>query len=568
MSLISSNPALGALTREWQLLMVYAFTFAGKPHPFLASIGCATCFIVSRYWLRRAYLQLRGRGPIKSIQQLYEYVRKTLYGWFLELPFVAQKVSTEVSGSLEKVAEKLLPSCEVQRYTKLPQTGWELERVESEIDKLAAMEHVRWEDGRVSGAVYHGGRDLTELQTKTYGVFAVANPIHPDVFPAVRKMEAEIVSMVLSLFNAPDGSAGVCTSGGTESILSACFAARERARMERGIRKPEMIIPVTAHPAFRKAGHYFNIKVHEVECPAPTYRADTRAVARLINSNTALIVGSAPNFPHGVVDNITELSRIALRNRVGLHVDCCLGSFLLPFLSQAGFETEPFDFRLPGVVSISCDTHKYGFAPKGSSVVLYRSSKLRSYQYYIEPDWCGGLYVSPGMMGSRPGALIAGCWASMMSQGQSGYLEACRQIVGSAKKIETALRSKPFATHVQVIGKPLVSVVAFTSKSLNIWAVADEMSGRGWHLNAMQNPPAIHIAVTMPVAKVDDQLLQDLAEVVQEEVAKLEKRRLEGSKEEGTPGDSVALYGVAGSLPSKGVVVKLANGYLDTLYRT
>ena len=174
------------------------------------------------------------------------------------MPFVAQKVSTEVSGSLEKVAERLLPSCEVQRYTKLPQTGWELERIESEIDKLAAMEHVRWEDGRVSGAVYHGGRDLTELQTKTYGVFAVANPIHPDVFPAVRKMEAEIVSMVslapiitswrlisklyqvLSLFNAPDGSAGVCTSGGTESILSACFAARERARVERGIKKPEM----------------------------------------------------------------------------------------------------------------------------------------------------------------------------------------------------------------------------------------------------------------------------------------------------------------------------------------
>lgn len=236
---------------------------------------------------------------------------------------------------------------------------------------------------------------------------------------------------------------------------------------------------------------------------------------------------------------------------------------MVPVLEKAGFETVPFDFRLPGVTSISCDTHKYGFAPKGNSVVLYRTKALRSYQYYIFPDWSGGVYASQGMLGSRAGALLAGCWASMMRQGEAGYVEACQQIVGCRKQIENILCSAPLSDHLQVIGKPLVSVVAFTSATLNIWTIADEMSARGWHLNALQDPPAIHIAITLPIVKVQDQLISDLNDVVQSEAKKI----LDGDIENGTPGDSFALYGVAGSLPNKGVVVKLVRGYLDALYR-
>jgi sphinganine-1-phosphate aldolase len=330
-----------------------------------------------------------------------------------------------------------------------------------------------------------------------------------------------------------------------------------------------MILPDTAHTAFRKAGAYFNIKIHLVACKAPQHKVHLPSVSRLINPNTVLLVGSAPNFPHGIIDDISGLSRIAHKKKIPLHVDCCLGSFLVPLLAKAGFESEPFDFRLKGVTSISCDTHKYGFAPKGNSTVLYRSDDLRKYQYFISPDWPGGVYASPSIAGSRPGALIAGCWASLVRQGENGYIDACHKIVGTMKKIESAIREMPeLAPDLKIIGRPLVSVVAFQSHTLDIYDVADGMNEKGWHLNALQSPPAIHIAVTLPIVAAVDKLVADLVEVT-EEVRERERRRIaEGKGAKGAvKGDTAALYGVAGSLPNKGVVVDLAKGFLDTLYK-
>lgn len=329
------------------------------------------------------------------------------------------------------------------------------------------------------------------------------------------------------------------------------------------------ILPDTAHTAFRKACEYFQIKMQLVPCPAPTYQVDTKRVARLINANTVLIVGSAPNFPHGIIDDIAALSKIALRRRIPLHVDCCLGSFLVPFLAKAGFESQPFDFRLRGVTSISCDTHKYGFAPKGNSVVLYRTAELRAYQYFVSPDWAGGLYASPGFAGSRPGALIAGCWTSLMSVGEEGYLNACVEIVGATKRIVERLQTSPvLSAELEVMGKPLVSVVAFQARNLNIYDIADAMTARGWHLNSLQDPPAIHVAVTKPIVKVWEQLAGDLEAVIEAEREKERVRIVEGKGARGKAlGDSAALYGVAGSLPNKGIVVDLARAFLDTLYK-
>ena len=304
-------------------------------------------------------------------------------------------------------------------------------------------------------------------------------------------------------------------------------------------------------------------------CKAPHYKVHLPSVSRLINPNTILLVGSAPNFPHGIIDDISALSRIASRKKLPLHVDCCLGSFLVPLLVKAGFESEPFDFRLKGVTSISCDTHKYGFAPKGNSTVLYRSDDLRKYQYFISADWSGGVYASPSIAGSRPGALIAGCWASLVKQGESGYVEACHKIVGATKKIESAIREDPaLATDLKVVGRPLVSVVAFLSNSLDIYDIADGMSDKGWHLNALQNPPAIHVAVTLPIVAAVDKLIADLVDVVEDVREKERRRVVEGKGKKGTvKGDAAALYGVAGSLPNKSVVVDLAKGFLDTLYK-
>lgn len=292
-------------------------------------------------------------------------------------------------------------------------------------------------------------------------------------------------------------------------------------------------------------------------------------MASLVNPNTILLVGSAPNFPHGIIDDISALSKLALRKKIPLHVDCCLGSFLVPCLEKAGFETEPFDFRCKGVTSISCDTHKYGFAPKGNSTLLYRDAKLRAYQYYVSPDWTGGVYASPSIAGSRPGALIAGCWASMMNQGQNGYIDTCHKIVTAAKKFEAIIREDPaFAPDLQIVGRPLVSVVAFTSNTIDVYDVADHMSEKGWHLNALQSPPAIHVAFTLPSAAVVDNLISDLKDVV-EGIREAERQRVaEGKGKKGAKkGDTAALYGVAGSLPDKRIVRELAKGFLDTLYK-
>lgn len=335
------------------------------------------------------------------------------------------------------------------------------------------------------------------------------------------------------------------------------------------------IIPDTAHAAFIKACNYFKIKLHRVPCPEPEFKVDVHAMRRLINPNTVLLVGSAPNFPHGIVDDIPALSRLATKYKIPLHVDCCLGSFVIAMLKKAGFpspyeEEGGFDFRQPGVTSISVDTHKYGFAPKGNSVLLYRNKSYRSNQYFIYPDWSGGVYASPSVAGSRPGALIAGCWASLMSVGETGYINSCTEIVNAARKFDSAVRGHPvISLHLEVVGDPMVSVVAFRSKNgaIDIYDIADDLSAKGWHLNALQSPAALHCAFTIPTAKAVDQLIADVVEVVEKELEKAEERRRQGKSYILKRGDTSALYGIAGSIPDKSIVSRLAEGFLDTLYK-
>ena len=523
--------------------------------------------------MRKFFRKIKGRGVLGSCYDAYASLRSWLYILFLSFPGVRSKVQASLTDAVLKMEAKLLaPEQGMSRYLSLPKEGWTEEQVRAELDRLGEMQHTRWEDGRVSGAVYHGGEGIIKLQGVAFEKFSVANPIHPDVFPGVRKMESEIVAMVLGLFNAPPTAAGVTTSGGTESILMACLSARQKGYSERGITSPEMIVPESAHVAFHKAAEYFSIKLHLVPCPAPNFSPSISSTSRLINSNTILLVGSAPSFPHGIIDDIPLLSKLALRRKIPFHVDACLGSFLIPFLTRAGFEPPPdFDFRNKGVTSISIDTHKYGFAPKGNSTLLYRSKDLRSYQYFVSPDWSGGVYASPSMAGSRPGALIAGCWASLMNQGESGYLAACEKIVGAAKAFEKAIRQHPSLLEDLIIcGRPLVSVIAFQTKlssPLNIYDIADALSARGWHLNALQNPPALHVAFTLPLVQALDQLIEDLVAVVEEEKEKDRVRVVEGKTKAVGKGDAAALYGVAGSLPDKSIVRGLASGFLDTLYK-
>jgi glutamate/tyrosine decarboxylase-like PLP-dependent enzyme len=473
----------------------------------------------------------------------------------------------QVEGQYDEIMGDLEGSLKPYRgefpsYANLPQAGCERQQILDELRVLHEKEISRWKDGFVSGAVYHGGDEHIEFLNQVYALYSQANPLHSDLWPSATKFEAEVVAMTASMLGAgsvstQDGGEGqICgtvTSGGTESILLAMKAYRDCARQQRGITHPQMVLPVTAHAAFDKASQYFNIKMVQVPVDSG-YCADIGAVERAINRNTIVVVGSAPSFPHGVIDPIAEMSDLARQRGVGFHTDACLGGFVLPWAEKLGYPVPSFDFRLPGVTSMSADTHKYGYAAKGTSVVLYRGLDLRRYQYYTTADWPGGLYFSPTFAGSRPGALSAACWAAMVSMGQDGYLKATRKILETASKIRQGIDAM---SDLKVLGDPLW-VIAFASESLNIYRIMDFMSRRHWNLNGLQRPPAVHICVTMRTTQdgVAERFLEDLQEAVEHVRQHPEEK-----------GGMAPIYGTAGSLPFRGVVSDMLRRYLDMLYK-
>merc|ERR1719244_1098823 len=254
------------------------------------------------------------------------------------------------------------------------------------------------------------------------------NPLHPDAFPGLRQMESEVVRMACDMFQGGEEACGCVTTGGTESILLACKAYREIA-IEKGVEFPEILCGVSAHAAFDKAADILGISIRHVPLDQVTMRVDVNAMRRMISRNTMVLVGSAPQFPHGSIDSITEIAQLGLKYDIPVHVDACLGGFLIPFMRDSGYPIQPFDFSVPGVTSISADTHKYGFAPKGTSVVMYKSPMYRPYQWFSFPDWPGGIYATPTVGGSRAGGIIAACWAAMISFGKDGYTQSTKEIV-------------------------------------------------------------------------------------------------------------------------------------------
>jgi glutamate/tyrosine decarboxylase-like PLP-dependent enzyme len=361
--------------------------------------------------------------------------------------------------------------------------------------------------------------------------------------------------MVAQMVGADDGGRDICgtvTCGGTESILLAMKTYRDWAREKRWITKPEMIFPVTAHAAFDKASQYFGIKAVRIPVKDDC-RADVKAVKAAITKNTVVIVGSAPTFPHGVIDPIEEMSELAREHGIGFHTDSCLGGFILPWAEKLGYPVAPFDFRLPGVTSISADTHKYGYAAKGTSVVLYRTHELHHYQYYTTTEWPGGLYFSPTLTGSRPGALSAACWAAMVTIGQKGYLEASKAILEAGEKLKRGIRAIP---ELRVLGEPLY-VISFASDVLDVYAISDHMSKKGWGLSGIQRPPAVHISLTLRHTQtgIIERLINDLNEAVEYVKAHPEK--------EGSLGP---VYGMAGNVHLKGEISEFLKQILDIGY--
>ena len=463
----------------------------------------------------------------------------------------------DINEFIEEMEHSLKPyRDDFATYSRIPPIGRDREEIIREMQALASRERARWQDGFVSGAVYHGDDEHIEFQNKVYAINSQSNPLHSDLWPSTTKFEAEVVAMTANMLGADrsdDEICGVVSRGGTESILLAIKTYRDWARDKKGITEPEMIVPSTAHAAFDKAAHYFNIKMVRIPVDADC-RADVAATREAITGNTVVIVGSAPSFPHGTIDPIEELSELAREAGVGFHTDGCLGGFLLPWAERLGYDVPPFDFRLPGVTSMSADTHKYGYAAKGTSVVLYRGPELRHYQYYVTTDWPGGLYLTPTFAGSRPGALSAEAWAAMVAMGEQGYLESTRRILETAAVIKEGIEEIP---ELDVLGDPLW-VIAFASKTLDIYAIMDCMTGRNWNLNGLQLPPAVHICVTLRHTQpgVAEQFIDDLRSAVATVQAGPDVR-----------GTMSPLYGMTTNVAFSGAVRDFLKGFLDLVYR-
>jgi len=442
-------------------------------------------------------------------------------------------------------------------FTQLPPQARPRDEILAEMRAMNDVERPAWHDGFASGAVYNGDDSHVEFLNEVYALTSQANPLHVDLWPSVIKFEAEIAAMTAAMLGGgTDGTEDVCgavSSGGTESILLAMRTYRDRARVERGITEPQIICPTTAHAAFHKASQYFNIELVAVPVGAD-FRADIDATRAAITDRTIAIVGSSPCFPQGVIDPIEELSELAREHGIGFHTDACLGGFVLPWAEKLGYPIPPFDFRLPGVTSMSADTHKFGYAAKGTSVVLYRDPDLRRYQWYRTADWTGGLYYSPTFAGSRPGALSAECWAAMLAMGEDGYLAATKAILETAAEIKTGIASVP---ELRILGDPLW-VIAFACDTLDVYRIQDVMTEKGWRLNGLQLPASVHLCVTLRhtqpgvAARFVDDLRTSVAEV---------------AAQPGAAGTMAPVYGMAGTVETRGSVETLLERYVDLLYR-
>lgn len=385
-------------------------------------------------------------------------------------------------------------------------------------DRLNAykVDDVDWKHGRNWSLVYYAGNDHADFVKEVYCQFFSENGAGPTMFPSLRRLESEVVAMVSALLGGGCGEVGTMTSGGTESIILAMRAYLEQARHANpGIADPEVLLPESAHPAVLKAAGYFGIK--PVYIPLDSgFKADTDSIAELISDRTICMIASAPSFPHGIVDPVAEIARIASQYGLGLHVDACLGSFLLPFLKKSGRNIPDFDFSVPGVTSISADLHKNGYAAKGASVILYRSASLRRHQFFVDTQWPAGVYASPTMQGTRPGGAIAAAWASMMALGESGYLELAKRAIDATNTLIEGIEALP---GLRVLGRPDMNVLAFISETLDIHALGSRLDQMGWRINRINNPPALHMIVTPNHEQAIKPFLHDLRKAYDEESA-------------------------------------------------
>lgn len=380
--------------------------------------------------------------------------------------------------------------------------------------RRAGANDVAWRQGRVFSLAYYAGPEVELVAEGAYAMYSSANGLNADAFPSLKKFQSEVVATVTNWVAGDAEAAGFMTSGGTESILMAVKASRERGRRERGITAPNAILPASAHAAFEKACYYFGVEARRVPVRSD-WRADVEAMSGACDENTVLLVGSAPQYPQGVIDPIPEIAAVAARLDVNCHVDACMGGVTLAFLERLGESVAPWNLAVPGVTSISVDLHKYGYTAKGASVIVHRNRLLRSYQTFVTDNWLGGLYGSSGVLGTKSGGPMAAAWAVTKFLGDEGYTELTR------RARETCLRLADGIDRIDglvVRARPDSTLLSFGADErehpVDVYAVADVLATRGWYLDRQGPPPSLHCTVNASHAATVDEFLVDLGEAV------------------------------------------------------
>lgn len=399
---------------------------------------------------------------------------------------------------------------------KIPEQGSSHEAV---IERLESYrEHdMPWREGRTFGYVFDPGKAVDAVAKEAYTRFLSENALDPTVFPSLLRFENEVVAMARDHLHGDEDVVGAFSSGGTESIILAVKTARDFCRATRPeVKAPKMVLPVTAHAAFHKAAAYLDVTPVIVDVNPDTFRVDAAAMEAAIDEDTILLVASAPSYAHGVVDPVPEIAALAKQRDLLFHVDACIGGWLLPYFERLGASFPKFDFSVEGVTSISMDLHKYAYCPKGASVLLHRSARLRRAQIFACAEWSGYTVVNTTVQSSKSGGPLAAAWAVLNFVGDAGYLEYARGLKTATDTVVAGIQKMP---DLRLLGRPDMSLVAFTSDTICPFTLADEMKAKGWYIQAQlsqgSSPANIHLSINPSNVQWAEQLLTDLTEAVE-----------------------------------------------------
>ena len=439
-------------------------------------------------------------------------------------------------------------------HTPMPERGREGREILEQLEDF--REHdPKYKDGRLWSLVYYLDEEHSAFLKESYHRFACENGLNPGAFKSLKKFENEIISATADILNGTEEVCGVVTSGGTESCLMAVKTYRDMARDQRRVSKPEMIMPDTAHVAWFKASEYFGVKVRLVPL-LDDMTPNLKKLRKMINRNTVMILGSAPEYPHGIIDPIGAMGEIAQKKSIPLHVDACVGGFILPFMEMNGETLPPWDYRVPGVTSISADIHKYGYAAKGASTITYRNLDYLRYQMFVYENWPGGVFASSALLGTRPGGAYAAAWGVLQYFGKEGYRKLAADTLEAVNRLKAGIEAIP---ELEVMGSPQGPLFSFrsTSPDVSIYAVGDQMDARGWQVNRNQFPEGLHAMVTAQHLQVVDQYLQDLRASVDTVRANPDLAQQGGA----------ATYGMLAQVPLRGMVKKKVLEMYSEQYR-